>query len=367
MTNTESPTVAKLYRGNLEWLPAQTILFCRHGSHAYGTNIATSDEDFRGVAIAPRQYYLGAMHKFEQAVANEPDLTVFEIRKFVSLAAQCNPNVVEILFVDESDRLQVTPLGERLLGMRDLFITKRVRHTFSGYAASQLSRIRRHWSWLKHPPTAKPERSAFGLPEHTLVPNDHLQAARAAIQSKLDHWSADYLDGLEPDARIAVTNRFADHLTELSVASVDELWPAAARTLGISDNLIEAMKLERAYEGAKREWDNYQQWKKTRNPKRAELEALHGYDTKHAGHLYRLLVMCREILTTGKVIVKRPDASEILAIRNGAWSYERLVEWAERQDAELQEIAAASALPKAPDIERIDRELVEIVSGAIEI
>jgi hypothetical protein len=29
-----------------------------------------------------------------------------------------------------------------------------------------------------------------------------------------------------------------------------------------------------------------------------------------------------EILTQGKVIVKRPDREEILAIKNGAWSYE---------------------------------------------
>ncbi len=358
-------TVSSLYRGNLAWLPARTILFCRHGSHAYGTNIATSDEDFRGVAIAPREYQLGALHKFDQAVCNEPDLTIFEARKFVSLASQCNPNVIEILFVDDSDRLQVTPLGERILGMRELFVTKRVRHTFSGYAASQMSRIKRHWSWLKHPPKSKPERKDYGLPEHTLVPNDHMQAARAAIQLKLDHWSADYLDGLEPDARIAITNRFAEHLAELSVASAEELWPAAARTLGMSDNLIEAMKRERGYEVAKREWSNYENWKKTRNPKRADLEALHGYDTKHAMHLVRLLRMCREVLTTGKVIVKRPDAAELLEIRNGSWPYEKLVEWAEAEDAALQEIAAQSKLPKAPDVERIDRELVEIVSEAI--
>jgi hypothetical protein len=197
------------------------------------------------------------------------------------------------------------------------------------------------------------------------VPGDHLKSANAAIRSKIDHWSADYLDGLEPDARIAITNKFSEHLAELSVASAEDLWPAAARTLGMSDNLIEAMKRERTYEGAKREWDNYQTWKKNRNPARAELEAKFGYDCKHAMHLVRLLKSCREILETGKVIVKRPDAAELLTIRNGAWSYERLVEWAERQDAELQELATKSVLPKAPDIERIDRELVEIVSEGI--
>lgn len=355
-----------LYRGNLKWLPERTIYLARHGSHAYGTNTPESDEDFRGIAIAPREYQLGALHTFEQAVSNAPtDLTIFELRKFVHLASQANPNVIEILFVDESDRLLVTPLGERVLTMRELFITKRVRHTFSGYAASQMGRIKRHYSWLKHPPKAKPTRAEFGLPEHTLVPRDHLQAAQAAIRSKLDHWSADYLDGLDEATRIAVTGRFAEHLAELSIANAEELWPAAARTLGMSDNLIEAMKRERAYEQAKREWDNYETWRRTRNPKRADLEAKHGFDTKHAAHLVRLLRMCREILTTGKVTVKRPDAAELLEIRNGSWSYEKLLEWSEHQDAELQEIAAKSTLPKAPDVDRIDALLVEIVSEAI--
>jgi len=46
----------KLYNGNLTWLPERTIFMARHGSKAYGTSLPTSDEDFRGVAIAPREY-----------------------------------------------------------------------------------------------------------------------------------------------------------------------------------------------------------------------------------------------------------------------------------------------------------------------
>jgi len=45
------------------------------------------------------------------------------------------------------------------------------------------------------------------------------------------------------------------------------------------------------------------------------LEAKFGFDTKHAMHLIRLLRMAREILETGVVHVKRPDAEELSAIR----------------------------------------------------
>jgi len=90
------------YTGNLKWLPESVIFLTVHGSHAYGLSTPESDLDTRGVAIPPLEYYLAPNKRFDQAVQHEPDLTVFELRKFVSLASQCNPNVVEILFTGRS-------------------------------------------------------------------------------------------------------------------------------------------------------------------------------------------------------------------------------------------------------------------------
>lgn len=353
------------YPGNLEWLQTNTIYLTRHGSHAYGTNIETSDEDWRGVAIPPVESLLGTLHKFEQAETKVPDITIFSLSKFINLATQCNPNVIEILFVDENDIEICKTNGRHLLNFRNNFLTKRVRHTFSGYAKSQLNRIDRHYRWLKSPPTKKPERSDFGLPNETLVPNDQLKAIEAEIQKRLEHWSMNYLDGIDDANRIALVNRFAEHLADIQVASQADLWEPASRTLGASDNLIEAMKKERAYTSAKREFDNYQKWKTERNPARAELEAKFGYDSKHASHLVRLLRMCREILEGKGVIVKRPDAQELLSIRNGAWSYEKLSDFANQEDKDLQEVAEKSTLPKSPDIEKIDKWLVDTLRSWI--
>jgi uncharacterized protein len=353
------------YRGNLKWLPERTIFMARHGSHAYGTNIATSDEDFRGVAIAPREYYLGGLHRFDQAECKEPDLTVFDLRKFVGLASQGNPNVLEILFTDPSDHLVMTAAGERLIAGRDLFLSRRLKHTFSGYAHSQLKRIRVHYRWLKSPPSAPPTRAEFGLPERTVIPADQLAAAEAGIRKKLDTWSVDFLDHLDRDMREAIQQKMAAHLAELEVSMNGDLWVGAARTLGYDENFIHLLDIERRYTARLREWQQYEEWKRSRNPARAELEARHGYDTKHGMHLVRLIRMCREILETGRVIVKRPDAAELLEVRAGAWPYERLVEWAEREDAELEELAKTSKLPKSPDIEAIDALCVELISEAI--
>jgi hypothetical protein len=90
--------------------------------------------------------------------------------------------------------------------------------------------------------------------------------------------------------------------------------------------------------------------------------AIHG-NTKHGMHLVRLMKMCREIVSTGKVIVKRPDAAELLEIRAGSWSYEKLIEWSDKQEEELKALyETCKVIPHQPDREKIDKLCVEIVS-----
>src|SRR5688500_310856 len=110
-------TIDELFpeRVNMPWLRARTILLTRHGSRAYGLNTHTSDEDYKGVAVPPRDYFLGFANTFEQAESSSPDLVVFEIRKFFRLARDCNPNIIEVLYTDPEDHIVRTPLGERLI------------------------------------------------------------------------------------------------------------------------------------------------------------------------------------------------------------------------------------------------------------
>lgn len=88
--------------------------------------------------------------------------------------------------------------------------------------------------------------------------------------------------------------------------------------------------------------------------------SIHG-NCKHAAHLVRLIRMCREILETGQVLVRRPDAEEIRSIRNGAWSYESIVEFAEKEDLSLQEVAKKSSLPNSPPMNIIHETVFEMV------
>jgi hypothetical protein len=75
--------------------------------------------------------------------------------------------------------------------------------------------------------------------------------------------------------------------------------------------------------------------------------------------------MCREIMDTGKVNVKRSDREELLAIRNGAWSYEQLLAWAEATENEMDALYRASTLPHAPDRKALDALCVELVEASL--
>lgn len=353
---------AVIDKSNLRWLSGRVIYLTLHGSHAYGTNTLESDEDFKGVAIPPREYFLGFVKHFDQAEfrAPNPDMVIFDLRKFMGLAADCNPNVIEVLWTDPSDHMVLTKLGEKLLEGRDKFLSRKAKHTFSGYALSQLKRIQGHYRWLKTPPTAPPTRKEFDLPERTVIPADQLEAAQAAIKKQLDRWSFKDLENVDEPTRIGIINSMSDALAEMNIGT-DEQFRAAGRILGFSENFLELLDRERHYNGRMTEWKQYQDWKKNRNPARAAIEEKWGYDCKHAYHLIRLLRMCREILTEGKVVVKRPDREELLAIRNGAWKYEELVEWAQKQDTELVEVMKTSKLPHAPDREALDKLCIELV------
>lgn len=66
------------------------------GSHAYGTDIETSDVDIRGCALNRESDLIG-LSSFEQVVNTETDTTIYSFNKLISLLLNCNPNTIEML------------------------------------------------------------------------------------------------------------------------------------------------------------------------------------------------------------------------------------------------------------------------------
>jgi hypothetical protein len=51
----------------------------------------------------------------------------------------------------------------------------------------------------------------------------------------------------------------------------------------------------------------------------------------------------------------------LLAIRRGAWSYEQIIEFAEKEDKELNEMSKGCKLPKVPDMHFFDNLVRDMV------
>jgi hypothetical protein len=162
---------------------------------------------------------------------------------------------------------------------------------------------------------------------------------------------------MEPSAQIEFKNNLSQTLLDLKLNS-EEFHVYAARSLGLDDNLTEAFQKERAYKNALKHYKDREIWKRERNKSRYELEEKFNFDTKHGMHLVRLYLMCIEALTTHTINVKRSDAEFLLSIRNGAWSYDELIDWASKKDEELNELYKTSTLRHEPNRVEINNWLI---------
>lgn len=239
--------------------------------------------------------------------------------------------------------------------------------TFSGYATAQLRKLVAHRDWLRDPPTAPPRREDFGLPADTGAidggDRGRLERHIAQHQARL---SIEDLE-LPDDVRDAVQARFDAALGEVlsvpSQALADHLRAVASDRAGLSAEVSATLNAERAYRDARQRWRAYQGWAKRHRAADSDGSGP-DYDTKDAMHLIRLLRMGVEIVDTGTLRVRRPDAAELGALRDGAWSFDAVVEHAEALREQLQAAARTSELPARVDPDWLDELSLSLILHA---
>ena len=69
------------------------------------------------------------------------DSVFYELKKFVGLPLNCNPNVLSLLWLKPNGIIYESSLGQRLRDNRDIFVTKKAYHSFSGYAHDQFKKM----------------------------------------------------------------------------------------------------------------------------------------------------------------------------------------------------------------------------------
>jgi uncharacterized protein len=289
-------------------LPDGLILLGYRGSIAHNMYTPQSnpdsidDKDIMGVFVGPIEHYLGfGKPDVKERFIDEWDAVSYEARKYISLLLKCNPNVLSLLWLNERHLIYKHELGDYLRANKDCFVTKAAYHSFNGYAYGQFKRMT-HF-------------------------NQEAQAEMAEIEGIL---TENQIDLNELNA------------TQEQLDSCEGLKDAIARYKGLKGRYYSG-----GYMGAKRK----------------ELVRRFGYDCKNAAHLIRLLRMGIEFLIEGELHVSRDDSEQLLSIKRGEWTLDKVKEEAERLFALAQEAYVSSPLPPKPDTARAEKLCMEIVSN----
>ncbi|MCX6880435.1 MAG: nucleotidyltransferase domain-containing protein [Verrucomicrobia bacterium] len=326
------------------------------GSQAYGTALDGSDEDRRGVFVAPPEFLLG-LDDIEQVADARGDEVYYEVGRLVEMLLKNNPNALELLAMPDDCVRYRHPLYQIL--RPDLFLSKLCARTYGEYAMGQIRKARGLNKKIVNP---QPERR-MGLLEFCQVPegqgstpllawlaareHDPKHCGLTAVQHATDLFAIYHAaDGVY---RGLVSPKDPDALVFSSV-------PHDARPIAWMHCNRDAF---RAHCKAHRE---YWEWVAVRNAERYRTNAAHGrgYDSKNLLHTLRLLDMAFEIATEGILLVRRPNREYLLRVRAGEFDYDELVARAEAKLADVREAFAQSTLPDEPDRAAVNAALRDI-------
>lgn len=292
------------------------VLLGLGGSHAYGTNIETSDLDIRGIATRTKRDILTG-RDWEQSVNEATDTTIYSLEKMFKLLISCNPNTIEMLGLKPEHYLYISPIGQMILDNKQLFLSKKALNSFSGYAMAQLNRLN--------------NKSGRAIEEATTNEMKSIKKALEALRR--------------------------DNVIDCTTIATEENGEIYIHPLG-KYKLENFVKLSQSILCVHSDYS-----KSTRNDKAIE----HGKLAKHQMHLVRLFMMAMDILEGGEINTYREKEHDLLMdIRNGKYLIDNttptkeFMEMVEHYDRKLKEVAQKSKLPNNPDVDKINDLLYTI-------
>ena len=312
-----------------EHLGSNIILLTLGGSHAYGTNVETSDVDIRGCALNAKDEIL-TNKNFEQFVNEDTDTTIYSFNKLISLLSNVNPNTIEMLGCKPEHYVYLSPIGKELLNNRHLFLSKKCVHSFGGYANAQLRRLDNKAARL----VSQSEQEV-----HILKSIEN-----ASYTFKDAYFSYDddaiklYIDKSEQEEYD--TEIFMDiNLKHYPLRDYKGMWST------MSTIVKDYSKIGR------------------RNAKAIE----HNKLSKHMMHLVRLYLMCLDILNDGEIITYREkDHDFLMEIRNGKYLDENrqptpeFFDIVDDLESKLDKAKKTTDLPDHPDYKKINEFVASV-------
>ena len=303
------------------------ILELKVGSHLYGTSTPESDIDFCGVFVAPKELYLGLQRVEEVDLSiiskkengrNDKDAIdrkFYELRKYIKLAAENNPNIIEQLFVNSDQLIFCDEVGHELLANRNLFPHKGCFQKFIGYAVSQKKKM--------------------------IIKRGNMLDIVKAIElfSKYDDPSRTYVVQYKKDILNTGFQIIRDTGQHIQIGDC---------TIQKNDTIkIALRKLTDRRNKFSGRYDDY--------------VSKSGYDTKFASHLIRLLYEGIELLNTGELIFPLKQADLISDIKYGNYTIEEIMEMSTELEDTMNSVLEKSDLPIKPQIDKIGKLLIELI------
>jgi predicted nucleotidyltransferase len=377
---------------------------CIVGSQAYGTNIETSDVDYKFVYILPMDYILGTEYK--QQIDLTKDITGWEIKRFLELIESNNPTVLELLNSPEHCIVKKHPLFDIVINHKQDFITKTCKNSFGGYARQQIKKakgLNKKQNWEKNKVTRK-----------DLLDFCYVLEAEKSIPWK--EWNIEKYDekfiGVSnvPNARDVYT-LFYDtraymmhslNISEKTRETYKEIIKLSGQPMGfgykglvntghndsdgnINYGISNQLRLSSIPKGEKciatisfnkdgysahcKDFKEYEEWIENRNEARYVETQEHGQkiDGKNMMHCIRLINMAVEIGRGEGIIVNRPDREYLLSIRRGEVDLDTLIVTADKAIEDMDLIFDNSELPESVKPGLINEILINIRKQFYEI
>ena len=340
------------------------------GSRAYGTNIESSDWDYKGVYIQPVEDLVG--FKYREQVESKETKTVpisetvmYEVRRFLELLSSANPTMLEMLFVGEGAVVQSDPKFKLITAVKKEFLTKRCSDSFGGYAVSQIKKSKgldKKQNWEEHRTVRKTPMDFMYVLEQgktiglgTCLRERNMPEGRCGLVA-LDH--APGVFALYFDWEFNANTTLGYRGIQLEDSNAPRL---SSVPKGESPEYHVYFNQD-AYVLHCKEFNEYQTWLTNRNVARYVDKSKHGqsYDGKNLLHLRRLLDCAFEIATTGTFSVWRPNAEYLLSIRRGEVPLDEIIEQAEKDLILVREAFADSNLPNNVDKEFLHTLLLKV-------
>lgn len=323
----------------------QVIMKCVFGSHLYGTELESSDKDFKGIFLPSiEEIFLGKIPKdIKQDTNKNPnskntkddvDCQIYSLHYFLKLACEGQTEAMDMLHAPENMLLETSNIWKFIQQNREKFYTKNLK-AFVGYCRKQAAKY-----CLKGSRLSDAKRVLEFFYEIKKIENKLIEENQNRISPPKyilrDVWhnlpEGEYIHKLEPEK---------------------EGHPRLYQVCG--KKLQETATIEYTIPIIEKFYKNYGE--RARQAERNE-----NIDLKAISHAIRAAFQVIEIFENGNITFPLKNAEYIKAVKQGKLNYAKeIAPYLDSLMYKVEELNNKSKLPEKADVKFWDNFLIDVV------